>query len=32
MLLQKEDAKPTPTWLNHVVTSSAKRKIKDALK
>ena len=32
MLLQKEDITPTPTWLNHVVTSSAKRKIKDALK
>ena len=32
MLLQKEDAKPNETWLDHVVTSSAKRKIKDALK
>ena len=32
MLLQKDTVKPTPTWLNHVVTSSAKRKIKDALK
>ena len=32
MLLQKEDAKPHESWLDHVVTSSAKRKIKDALK
>lgn len=32
MLLQKEAAKPNETWLDHVVTSSAKRKIKDALK
>lgn len=31
-LLQKEDAKPNKTWLNHVVTLNAKRKIKDALK
>ena len=32
MLLQKDSVKPTESWLNHVVTSSAKRKIKDALK
>ena len=32
MLLQNEDAKPRKSWLDHVVTSSAKRKIKDALK
>lgn len=32
MLYQKDDAKPSKTWLEHVVTSSAKRKIKDALK
>lgn len=32
MLYQKDDAKPSKTWLDHVITSSAKRKIKDALK
>ncbi len=32
MLLQKDTVKPNITWLDHVVTSSAKRKIKDALK
>ena len=32
MLLQKDSVKPNESWLNHVVTSSAKRKIKDALK
>ena len=32
MLLQKDSIKPNESWLNHVVTSSAKRKIKDALK
>ena len=32
MLMQKETAKPQESWLEHVVTSSAKRKIKDALK
>lgn len=32
MLLQSEKVKPNKTWLEHVVTSSAKRKIKDALK
>jgi GTP pyrophosphokinase len=32
MLYQKDTAKPNETWLDHVVTSSAKRKIKDALK
>lgn len=32
MLLQKDTVKPNVTWLDHVVTSSAKRKIKDALK
>ena len=32
MLYQKDEAKPSKTWLEHVVTSRAKRKIKDALK
>lgn len=32
MLMQKETVKPHESWLEHVVTSSAKRKIKDALK
>lgn len=32
MLLQKETSHPQPSWLEHVITSSAKRKIKDALK
>ena len=32
MLLQKDDAKPHESWLNHVVTSSAKRKIRERLK
>lgn len=32
MLLQKETVKPNVSWLEHVVTSSAKRKIKEALK
>lgn len=32
MLLQNENAKPDHSWLEHVITSSARRKIKDALK
>lgn len=32
MLLQKETSHPQPSWLEHVITSTAKRKIKDALK
>ena len=31
-ILQNEKTKPSKVWLNHVVTSNAKRKIKDALK
>lgn len=32
MLLQSEEAHPNSSWLEHVVTSSAKRKIKEFLK
>ena len=32
MLLQSEKAHPHSSWLDHIVTSTAKRKIKDALK
>ncbi len=31
LLIQKESSHPNKSWLDHVVTSSAKRKIKDAL-
>lgn len=32
LLIKKDSSKPKEIWLNHVVTSRAKRKIKEALK